>query len=149
MGLFDSNANTKTTDLSDKSNSSAGEDLIDIGQVSGKKNTQNVDLSRTNVEDSNNTDNSRDFSGAYAGNSGTINLTDGGAIDALESAFASFSAQTTKQLETTQSLAKSVTTGGQTVVAESSVQMIKYISYGVGFVGLVYIAGSVIKAKAK
>jgi len=151
VGLFDSNANTTTSDLSDKSNSSAGQDLIDIGQVSGKKNTQNIDLSRvedaynTDISDSYNTDNRQDFSGAYSGNSGNLTVTDGGAIDAMERAMSSFSQQTSNQLATTQALAQSVTTGGQTVVAETAAKIIKYISWGFGGLAVAFLATKVLK----
>jgi|GEM_PF-1898821 len=151
MGFFDSKSSTKSTDLSDKSNSSAGNDLTDIGQVSGKKNTQNVDLSR--IDDAYNTDISdaynTNLSGAYAGNSGTLTVTDGGAIDAMQKTVEAFSRQSTKNLETTQALAQSVSSGGQTVVAESSVKMIKYVSSGVAVAAALYLIGSIIKAKAK
>lgn len=169
MGLFDSKSNTTANDLADNSNSSAANDLIDIGQVSGSRNKQEIDLSRLNadgdlidlgdvnghrntqnfdmskvettVEDSYNTN----LSGAYAGNSGSINITDGGAIDAMSKVVSAFSSQTTKQLQTTQALAQSVSSGGQTVVAETSARMIKYISIGLGIVGLAFVANKVFK----
>lgn len=156
MGLFDSNANTSSKDYSDKSNSSAGKDLVDIG-VSGKKNTQNVDMSKTDasVEDAYNTN----FDGDYAGNSGTLTVTDGGAIDAMEnlgiefvqqtgdivksnkdllsSVMSSFTQQTTQQLQATQHLAEVSATGGQTVVAETSAKIMKYVSISLAVIGVV------------
>lgn len=316
MGLFDSNANTTTTDLSDKSQKSAGQDVYNVGSVSGKKNTQNVNLSRSwedndnsvsnsnnvdnRIEDSNNTDNSVSYddsfntineydysqefeleqdidnsqefeesfntttnvdssthlTGEYAGNSGTINITDGGAFDAMKDAVKnalSFgeksvnemssvsnnalntalnvaddaarlaeaivdengrmlvdisknntelfqssvqsnreiygdsmtalsdvyanavnanenvtdtlsesltaaseetqqfyadvmqqqAQQATAQLETTQQLAETVSTGGQTVVAETSARIIKYVSIAAGLVGLAVVGSKV------
>jgi hypothetical protein len=169
MGLFDSKSNTTANDLADNSNSSANNDLIDIGQVSGARNSQEVDLSRKSTEggdlvnlgnvrskhstqniDSSRTDASvRDSNNTrlegYSGNSGTINITDGGAIDAIERTVSAFSQQTAKQLQTTQELAKSVSSGGQTVVAETSARMIKYISIGIGIVGLAFVANKVFK----
>ena len=169
MGLFDSKSNTTANDLADNSNASAANDLIDIGQVSGKKNNQAVDLSRKDTQggdlvnlgnvhskhsnqtiDSSRTDSSIKDSHntrleGYSGNSGTINITDGGAIDAIERTVSAFSQQATQQLQTTQELAKSVSSGGQTVVAETSARMIKYISIGISIVGLAFVANKVFK----
>jgi hypothetical protein len=169
MGLFDSKSSTSANDLADNSNASAANDLIDIGQVSGARNNQAVDLSRkeTNGGDlinlgnvhskfsTQNIDSSQADSSVkdsyntrlegYSGNSGTINITDGGAIEAIERTVSAFSQQTAKQLQTTQELAKSVSSGGQTVVAETSARMIKYISFGVGIVGLALVANKVFK----
>jgi hypothetical protein len=169
MGLFDSKSSTTANDLADNSNASAANDLIDIGQVSGSKNTQEVDLSRKATDggdlvnlgnvharnssqtidssrsDSRVTDSFNTRLDGYAGNSGTFNITDGGAIDAMQKVVSAFSNQTTKQLQTTQALAQSVSSGGQTVVAETSARMIKYISIGLGIVGLAFVANKVFK----
>jgi len=169
MGIFDSKSSTTANDLADNSNASAANDLIDIGQVSGSRNNQAVDLSRKDTQggdlinlgnvhaknstqniDSSRTDSSvRDSNNTsldgYSGNSGTINITDGGAVDAIERTVSAFSQQTAKQLQTTQELAKSVSSGGQTVVAETSARMIKYISFGIGVVGIVFIASKFFK----
>jgi len=169
MGLFDSKSNTTANDLADNSNASAANDLIDIGQVSGSRNKQTVDFSNKNTEGGDlinlgnvhaknskqNIDSSRSDSSVkdsyntrldgYSGNSGTINITDGGAIGAMEKVVSAFSNQTTKQLQTTQALAESVSSGGQTVVAETSARMIKYISFGIGIVGLALVANKIFK----
>jgi len=169
VGIFDSKSSTTANDLADNSNASAANDLIDIGQVSGTKNKQTVDFSNKNTEggdlinlgnvhaknSTQNIDSSRSDSSVkdsyntrsdgYSGNSGTINVTDGGAIDAMSKVVSAFSSQTTKQLETTQSLAQSVSSGGQTVVAETSARMIKYISFGIGVVGIAFVASKFFK----
>lgn len=87
-----------------------------------------------------------------------LTVTDGGAIQAMlevtqgnkeltNNFFQQLTKQSTNQLASIESLATSVSTGGQSILADTSAKMIKYVSFGLGLLAVGLMVSKAVKSK--